>query len=182
MSLPNENSEGKPITNNIQSLKNFWAWFKGSKVIDSKGRPLVVYHATNNDFDTFDIGRAFGVAGQGVYTTHIRPSNDKYGNFVMILYASIKNPVDFRAGDTVISDIAESYGMMRLSELSSFDQIKEWSKTLRDNLKTSGYDGALVRGEREDESYYVAFDNTQVKSVIGNKGTFNQDIGNMIDE
>ena len=53
-SLPNENSLGEPISNDPQVLQNFWNWFDGSKVVDEKGRPLVVYHGTKDTFDIFD--------------------------------------------------------------------------------------------------------------------------------
>jgi len=181
-SLPTENSLGKPIAHSEEALKNFWNWFSGSKVVDSQGRPLVVYHATNNDFINFDIERSFGVAGQGVYTTNRQPAGDKYGGFVMILYAAIKNPVDFSSGDQAISDMAEMFGMVRLSELSSLQQIKEWSKELRNKLKKADYDGAFIRGEDSNEKYFVSFDSSQVKSAIGNIGSYADDSEEIISE
>lgn len=33
---------------------NFKKWFSDSKVVDEKGKPLVVYHGTNKDFSVFD--------------------------------------------------------------------------------------------------------------------------------
>ena len=51
--LPNENSLGKPIAHSPEALKNFWAWFKGSKVVDENKRPLVMYHGTSADFPSF---------------------------------------------------------------------------------------------------------------------------------
>lgn len=36
----------------------FKAWFSGSKVVDAKGGPLVVYHGTTNDFSVFDRSRS----------------------------------------------------------------------------------------------------------------------------
>ena len=39
-----------PLTE-TQAFKN---WFGNSKVVDENGNPLVVYHGTNADFDTFD--------------------------------------------------------------------------------------------------------------------------------
>lgn len=48
---------GKP------AWQNFVRWFGESKVVDAEGRPLVVYHGTNDDFTSFDpgnLGRATG--------------------------------------------------------------------------------------------------------------------------
>lgn len=33
---------------------NFWKWFGDSKVVDSNGNPLVVYHGSTTKFDVFD--------------------------------------------------------------------------------------------------------------------------------
>lgn len=34
--------------------EDFKSWFKGSKVVDDNGDPLIVYHGTSAEFDTFD--------------------------------------------------------------------------------------------------------------------------------
>jgi len=49
----------------------FQAWFKGSKVVDSRGKPLVVYHGTTADFERFDRSRANPESdfGAGFYFT-----------------------------------------------------------------------------------------------------------------
>ena len=54
------NSNGKPIHPTIEGVQNFWKWFGDSKVVDAQGRPLVVYHATNKDFDAFVTDREHG--------------------------------------------------------------------------------------------------------------------------
>jgi hypothetical protein len=45
------------------TTKEFDRWFKGSKVVDENGEPLVVYHGTNKDFTEFDTQ----FAAQGVF-------------------------------------------------------------------------------------------------------------------
>ena len=50
---PTQNSNGQPLAQTEEGLRNFYAWFKDSKVVDAEGRPLVVYHATSADFDAF---------------------------------------------------------------------------------------------------------------------------------
>gem|GEM_PF-4060734 len=52
------NSEGRPIANSEEELRNFWRWFGDSKAVDSEGRPLVVYHGTGSDFFEFDNSKA----------------------------------------------------------------------------------------------------------------------------
>ena len=48
------NSNGDRIAKSKEALTNFWRWFGDSKVVDEQGRPLVVYHGSNMEFDTFD--------------------------------------------------------------------------------------------------------------------------------
>ena len=42
------NSEGNRIAKSEQALRAFYNWFGDSKVVDSQGRPLVVYHGTGS--------------------------------------------------------------------------------------------------------------------------------------
>ena len=48
------NSNGDRIAKSEEALRNFYKWFGDSKVVDEQGRPLVVYHGSNMEFDTFD--------------------------------------------------------------------------------------------------------------------------------
>jgi hypothetical protein len=100
--LPNENSNGKPIAYNDTALANFWAWFKGSKVVDEHKRPLVMYHGTNADFTRFSYEHAsVGAAeyGTGFYFTNFPSTASGYANpdadapNVIPVYLSIKKPM-----------------------------------------------------------------------------------------
>ena len=49
-----------------QGIRNFWRWFGNSKMVDKKGRPIPVYHATQADFEAFgndfrELGWHFGI-------------------------------------------------------------------------------------------------------------------------
>jgi hypothetical protein len=151
----------------------FKAWFGDSKVVDENGEPLVVYHATNADFTEFDTNLGSGVAGKGTYVTSIKPSNDNYGNYVMPLFVSIRNPIDFSSGDKAINDKAEDLGLEGLFELSSLAQIDKWSGELKQKLQQEGYDGAELKGDG-NARYFVAYNSNQIKSAIGNTGSFSQ--------
>ena len=52
------NSNGDRITKSEPALRNFWNWFGDSKVVDDKGRPLVVYHGTTREFNSFDLTKS----------------------------------------------------------------------------------------------------------------------------
>jgi hypothetical protein len=50
---------------------NFKKWFGDSKVVDDEGNPLVVYHGTTHDFDSFELerGNTGNAVGTGYYFT-----------------------------------------------------------------------------------------------------------------
>lgn len=50
---PTKNSNGNPIAQTEEGLRNFWNWFGDSKVVDAQGRPLVVYHGTARNIEAF---------------------------------------------------------------------------------------------------------------------------------
>ena len=102
------NSNGDRIAKSAEALRNFWNWFGDSKVVDKKGRPLVVYHGTGKEFDTFDYSKigTFGTSeGLGFYTTEnltiaqemaelsARQNQIRGFGVSMPLYVSIKNPI-----------------------------------------------------------------------------------------
>lgn len=62
------NSNGDRIAKSKEALQNFYRWFGDSKVVDKQGRPLVVYHGTGYEFDTFDTAKRGGNTGnRGFY-------------------------------------------------------------------------------------------------------------------
>lgn len=87
----------KELNESVQnkSNDNFQKWFNGSKIIDKNGNPLVCYHCTNQNFDTFDknkIGTAhdMGHYGKGFYFSLF--PNHYYGKKCLKCYLNIKNP------------------------------------------------------------------------------------------
>ena len=77
----------------------FKSWFGDSKVVDEKGRPLVVYHTTNQDFTVFDsekLGTNTGAMSSkwGFAFTPDKIYSEGYhkdGN-VVATYVSLNNP------------------------------------------------------------------------------------------
>ena len=106
---PTTNSNGKPIAQTEEGLRNFWRWFAGSKVVDAEGRPLVVYHGTAKDFTKFDLSKSgestgnTGFYGAGAYFSEdgedaggyalwARKDDDDAAN-VIPAYLSLKDPL-----------------------------------------------------------------------------------------
>jgi hypothetical protein len=88
------NSNGDRIAMSELALRNFYNWFGDSKVVDEQGRPLVVYHGTNKEFDSFD-KKLLGTttlaysARQGFFFTDSEDVANSYGD-----YAAIYQPIN----------------------------------------------------------------------------------------
>jgi len=153
----------------IKKDKNFKKWFKGSKVVDDKGKPIVVYHGTNTTFDEFKkdfIGRNFDDYSIGFSFSSDAKTAEKYAkNFgeqtkdaqnIMPVYLDIKNPLIMRGEHaTMTTDLNRR-------------QIKR--EIVASRKTDTPYDGIITIGE-DGEKHYMVFEPTQIKS-INNKGTF----------
>lgn len=171
---PTKNSDGQPIAKSEPALRNFWKWFGDSKVVDENGRPLVVYHGTNEEFDEFDI-RYFGRhdngwLGVGFYTTNDEEMAESYGSIVMPLYTKLENPYILTASDA-------SYNPDHLRNKLGVRTGMEINEYLRNN----GYDGVLL-SYTDDWGFAfreaMALERNQIKSTQ-NRGTFSPDTGNI---
>jgi hypothetical protein len=123
--------------------------------------PSTMYHGTGEDFSTFDINKTSEKSklGKGIY---LAPTTTKANNFAMIrklqgdapsvmpVYASIKNPYEIHGLDNI--------------PINQIDTKK---------LQDLGHDGIFLYDNKGNLQESVAFDPTQVKSAIGNEGTFN---------
>lgn len=135
----------------------FRRWFGDSKVVDAEGKPLVVYHGTAADFTEFKKGDG-GTFGDGIYFAKDKGAMDDYadlggGSRVMPAYVSIRNP----ASEGVAAGIESRFGSATSKELARL-----------------GYDGIIT------DSEVVAFRPEQIKSAIGNRGTFDPNNPNIL--
>lgn len=79
----------------------FDAWFKGSRVVDGEGRPLVVYHGTPvkelTEFNLDKVGRNGRSEGAGIYFTSDLMTADSFKKDGKVIAAAlnIKNPIGF---------------------------------------------------------------------------------------
>jgi len=151
----------------------FKEWFKGSKVVDSQGNPLVVYHGRVDDFNTFKDQEATLMGGGGAlghfgsseqankilrgwtispedYEWMTQNMKGKAPNIVPV-YLSIKNPK--RVEDDTLGPM--------------------WAYIIQ-RAKREGYDGLVYSNKVEGKGdSYVPFYPEQIKSATGNKGSFN---------
>lgn len=171
-----------PVTEN----PNFKAWFGDSKVVDEQGAPMVVYHGTRSDvqsFDGFQPGSNTGAASSrlGVFLTDTvsgeragwmargaevwaadRSGSYEGGGNVMPVYVAAK-----RIYDAQFSEMGKAH-----SDPAAAD-------ALRARLMAEGYDA--IRFKEGGETWIVAFRPEQIKSAIGNSGKFDPNSGSLTD-
>lgn len=179
----------------------FKKWFEGSVVTDPDGRPTVVYHGTTATFEAFAPEKSGSVntpAGSpiergGLFFT----SDPEYassatlglrGANVIPAYLSIRNPLDltqpgFEAG---VRKIMGTEAGGQLYDSAVWQAIRggtPWELfdgadgvAFTEGLRQAGFDGARfdepLRSEADPSPVWVALAPEQVKSAIGNRGTF----------
>lgn len=164
---PTRNSEGQQIAATEEGVRNFWAWFGDSKVVDADGRPLVVYHGTGAEFEAFDPemgawnyardeGKFFFTSEEGVAERY--SSSEPMGNQgeweprIVAAYVAVSNP---------------------WTEKASGEPDQFWDE-LPDYIvggMVENNDGAIVSSAQSSHQMVVAFEPTQIKSV-DNVGSF----------
>jgi len=154
----------------------FQRWFGNSEVVDAAGDPLVVYHGTGGPaIAAFEGGR---VNTRGIYFTASPHLADAYASrpsrggrqAIYPVYLRIENPfvVERQTPDQVRADRAGATERRQFSMSLSAAQIAD--------LKAQGYDGIINHDAKE----YVVFDPAQIKSAIGNRGTFDPSDPNIL--
>lgn len=172
---------GRPVA------ENFRAWFRDSKVVDSSGRPLVVYHGTDRDFDGFNkdfIGDNFGADEKGFFFLSNPREASEYaeadptgtrctpGANVIAAYISLQRPL------IIDDELLEQEGMevigVRDDLVTFWDTYQglllEWAEERR-------ADGIVLvdrasRPGQEPSRMVVAFEPHQIKSALGNSGLY----------
>jgi hypothetical protein len=164
------------LIEDITQTLGFKTWFGNSKVVDSNGRPLVVYHGTSKDrdFNKFKIGK------RGAWFT----TNPEYASEYAMQNDSqkIKTELDATTGRLVYRDVntasrvipvylkLENPAKLTKEESEGFQLAVNYGKyqaDLFDKYKRMGHDGVDF-----EDGTFVVFEPTQIKSKY-NSGTFN---------
>ncbi len=170
----------------------FRNWFDGSKVVDSDGRPLVVYHGTSADFEHFSHTYTF-FAEDASYANDFAKTKRGNGDRILPVYLSIKKPLDLRSLGLrelklhEILDVLTRNGMgesKMVEDFSIYDGngnqgaifefVAEFGDELVDAAQAAGFDGLIQHEENGTSTTvaYIAFNPEQIKSAIGNNGEF----------
>jgi diguanylate cyclase (GGDEF)-like protein len=190
-----ETGDRRQDTEQIYSPE-FKRWFgdwendpkNASKVVDAEGKPLVVYHGTDKEFNEFKNmgGKQINIFGsvpverQGYFFASTEKQALGFGKNIKSVYLTIKKPFDFTDGDfeNILNDI-ESAGINK----KWIEKTEPWElfdgddgKIFVSALAKKGYDGVVFNepsaGVGRGGKAYITFSPTQIKSATGNRGTF----------
>lgn len=154
-------------------------FFKTSKCVDEENSLLVLYHASNNEFNTFDIKRAGSgggcIYGKGFYFCDDNFGLDIYGKYIKEYYLNLKNPFiwkddnidDFvlmleRNNFVVTDDLRQQLEEDILENDGGLDTVIELTCGIdlaHKYFMRAGYDGIM----NLDIGDYVAFKPEQIK-------------------
>lgn len=191
LAIPDLDQGAKLSPRRQTETPEFKAWFGDSKVVDTKGAPLVVYHGTAESFDAFDgakdsTKKDHGYLGRGFYFSTSSNTAGSYANMkggfadpnIMPVYLSVQNPLQLRMTlrDTKIGLLRHAIG---LPYSLAYERVTPAAaQEVTDRLRELGHDGVMLdysiftKAKQPIEREIVVFDPTQIKSATGNAGTF----------
>jgi len=128
-------------------------------IADSKVKERL-YHGTSNDITQFDTNRGKGLMlGAGTYFTPNVKKAESYagdikgqGATIMPVHVSLKNPIE--------TSIFDKKYMGSVSDVQNA------------RLRAKGHDGIILKNPDGSVAEVVAFHPHQIKSAIGNRGTY----------
>lgn len=142
----------------------FKAWFGGSKVVDESGNPLVVHRGIVGNWSNAPRKNLqwFSASAEDA-ADYVHGKRNAY---VLSAYLCIQNPADIE-NDPKVLRILKKLGAEPedLFDLTSNTKVHE-------ALKAAGYDGIQAYHWGSGVNHYAPFSGTQVKSALGNRGTF----------
>ena len=179
-----EKEETKKKVNETQTLDTdeFKRWFTGSKVVDANGKPIVLYHGTNQNIAIFKLSKE-GALGKGIYMTPDPAFASEYamtsafdvkhksGNNVLPLYAKIVNPVKitYVYGRDMAGLALRALGVSPEKASDMVEKAYEVKGNLTNEIFSRavklGHDGILYYDEDGTIREAVAFSSNQIKSV-----------------
>lgn len=188
---PTTNSNGQPIAQTEEGVRNFWKWFGDSKVVDDQGRPLVVYHGTAKSFtefaDRFDpehlntLGQNFGrpdfwhyftpdTQEAALFATHADSKNfylysDKNASRANIIpvYVALRDPLIIRP----TPEWTESQGG---NGMSYMDMHR--AEVRAQYVDAATHDGIIALHDDGSPAVFATEYGSLIKSATGNNGEF----------
>ena len=170
--------EFKPVDTSAPKFKKF---YQNSVLVDESGNPIVLYHGTTKDIESFKVGKEGGSLGNGIYLTPSQDFADEYakeeGGNVIPVYAHITNPLII---DGSISRDPMIEALVKLGvDRDKADQIVEKAyedkgyitNEVKSRATKQGFDG-ILQYKDGNLTELVAFSPNQIKSAVSNTGEF----------
>lgn len=158
-SLTNTANTIHTVSNLFAAVKRMDANFNptpSSKVVNADGTPKVVYHGTNKDFTVFQSASGmYWFSESKDYAEEM--AHERRGKNVIGAYLNIKNPYITKLSPNQFSNPNYEAGIIRKAIAGKHDGIIITNDTTNDLMA---------------ETFYVVFDNKQIKSATDNIGTF----------
>lgn len=171
-----------PKSNDIRFSKK--GAYAKSKIVDENGDPIVVYHGTSSDTDFNSFKRkerGTWFAGSPVVASDYAEENEARGlkwdgagkikevntaSRVIPVYLNFENPKVYTPDD-FYKEVARIGG-------DGVNGYKRGEAELARRAKSEKHDGIVIGVIGSDKAAYIAFEPNQIKSAIGNKGTFDR--------
>jgi hypothetical protein len=165
---------------------NFKKWFGESE----KGDPLTVYHGTANDFTEFkkpsrrDRGNAFDRDSAAGMFFSSDPKSADYFAFTK----GMENKKRQAFGSPIGSNIMPAHLNIQNPMVHDFNGATKSPDLILDlakRAKKQGHDGLVLKNVYDSPGagagdIFITFEPTQIKSAIGNRGTFDPNDSNIL--
>ncbi len=164
---PTRDSEGRQLHPTVEGVRNFWKWFGGSKVVDTQGRPVRVYHGTTAEskegFHTFStksqVGAHLGTVAHA--EGFAAPANKTaLGGRIYPVYLDIKNPIRLEDRgyfdvDNILPQLRDRFGDSEALDHAEavyqdlHNGIARGSEAIKEFLQSQGFDGIVYMNRME---------------------------------
>lgn len=180
------NSLGQPIHPTDEGIKNFHRWFVGSNAVDEHGRPLVLYHGTAADFNSFDPERHGENTGNLVpHSTFVFSDSPSVASTYAVRRIDYANNPEYKTGGNVMPVYINTKKILKINAKGH-----NWNDIIRKNeivdtndifnyAKSKGYNSVIIKnvsdvhkGDKKISNVYAVFDEKNIKSSTGNIGEF----------
>lgn len=136
---PTRNSRGMFIHSDIGAIEKFWRWYanggQSPSLVDPDGRPLVLYHGTNEDVDALDVARErTRESVKAVYATNDAKVASEFALYRSVWPGANVMPIYARASKVLV---IEGKGQSIRSIESEIDtaRLAAWSMSRRGDLE-----------------------------------------------
>lgn len=185
-SIRDEGSTVKPKLKNVTQSQQFKRWFgdwqnhpeRASKVVNADGTPKVVYHGTNAEFWTFDLGesgRNYGETSEGLFFF-----TDKKSTYPDSATDYARNAAESGGDARIVEAYLDIRKPLRLDSKGYYTPTAYFdanASEVYEKYLSGDYDGIIIENSdksADDSTIYLLDDAARIKSATDNVGTFDK--------